>query len=75
MCLAIPGEILEINGGRAVISVMGVKREVSVELLEGLKTGDYIIVHAGCAIARVDENEAKETIELFRELGGINHED
>ncbi|MCX7708296.1 MAG: HypC/HybG/HupF family hydrogenase formation chaperone [Clostridia bacterium] len=73
MCLAIPGEVLEIKDKKAVISVMGAKTEVSIELLENVKIGDYLIVHAGCAIAIVDEKEAMETIELFRELGEITN--
>lgn len=69
MCLAIPGEVLEVRGTTATISVLGVRRDVSIELLADVEIGDYVIVHAGCAIAKVDEKEAMATIELFRELG------
>ena len=73
MCLAIPGEVLEINGKKATVSIMGAKSEASIELLEDVKPGDYVIVHAGCAIAIVDNKEARDTIELFQELGEMMH--
>lgn len=71
MCLAIPGKVIEIKGKMAVADILGVMREISIELLSGVKIGDYVLIHAGCAIQLVDELEAAETIKLFNELGMI----
>lgn len=73
MCLAVPGKILEISMGNvARIDLAGVLREVSMELVPGAQTGDYVLVHAGFAIQVIDEEEALKTLELFKEL--MEHE-
>ncbi len=74
MCLAVPGKVIEIEKGNGVIEIMGVTREISLELLKDIKVGDYVLVHAGCAIEKMDEEEAIRTIELFNELEEIVHE-
>ncbi len=74
MCLAVPGEVLSISGSRALINTMGVKKEVSIALVEDVKIGDYLIIHAGCAISKIDEQEALETLKLFKELGEACYE-
>ncbi|KNY24927.1 HypC/HybG/HupF family hydrogenase formation chaperone [Pseudobacteroides cellulosolvens] len=68
MCLALPGKIIEIKGKTGLVEMLGVSREVSLELIKDYKPGDYVLVHAGCAISKVDEEEAIKTIELFNEL-------
>lgn len=73
MCLGVPGKIIEIKGKYAVADILGAEREISVELLEGVKTGDYVLIHAGCAIQIVDEEEAAATIGLFNELREITN--
>lgn len=60
MCLAIPGKILEINGQLATVDFSGMEREVNVSLVDGVVAGDYVIVHAGFAIEKVSEDNAKE---------------
>ncbi|MEJ5358620.1 MAG: HypC/HybG/HupF family hydrogenase formation chaperone [Desulfobacterales bacterium] len=67
MCLAIPSRIVEIQDGMAVIDVDGVRRECSLLLLENAAVGDWVIVHAGFAISRIDEEAARETLSLLRE--------
>lgn len=74
MCLAIPGKITSVSGNRAEVSIMGVTKEVSIDLIESADIGDYVIVHAGCAISKIDEKEALETLEIFRELEETCHE-
>ncbi|MFZ5986638.1 MAG: HypC/HybG/HupF family hydrogenase formation chaperone [Bacillota bacterium] len=74
MCLAIPGKVMNIMGNRAEVSIMGAAKEVSIVLIESLNIGDYVIVHAACAISKIDEIEALKTIEIFRELGEECHE-
>ncbi len=68
MCLAIPGKVIEINDVKAIIEVGNVKREVFIQLVPETKLGDYVLVHAGCAIQIVDEEEALKTLEILKEL-------
>ncbi|MEM1581524.1 MAG: HypC/HybG/HupF family hydrogenase formation chaperone [Candidatus Bathyarchaeia archaeon] len=68
MCLAIPAKILEVNGDLARVDFGGgVIREVNVMLVDA-KVGDYVLVHAGYAIQVLDERDAEETLELWREI-------
>jgi len=70
VCLAIPGKIVEIDSKKqsAIVDYgSGTKRKANVSLVE-VKIGDYVLVHAGFAIQVLDEKEAKETLELFREM-------
>jgi hydrogenase expression/formation protein HypC len=66
MCLAIPSKIIKIEDNVATIDVEGVKRKVSLLLLEDAMVGEYVIVHAGFAIQRIDEAAAMETLNLLR---------
>ena len=68
MCLAIPAMVIEVdesNQGR--IDYLGTKVKSNFALLEGVKVGDWVIVHAGYAISKLDEEEAQETLSLIRE--------
>lgn len=69
MCLAVPMKVLEVSGSRAVVVLEGVQRTVSLELLEDVKAGDYVVVHAGFAIEKLKPDEAQKTLDLFREMG------
>jgi hydrogenase expression/formation protein HypC len=68
MCLAIPMRIVEIEEFTGVAEVDGVSRKVRLDLLPEVLLGDYVLVHAGLAIARVDAGEAEETLSLLRKL-------
>lgn len=68
MCLAIPMRIVEIAGVTAVAEVDGVSRKVRLDLLPEVVLGDYVLIHAGLAIARVDAAQAEETLSLLRSL-------
>jgi hydrogenase expression/formation protein HypC len=68
MCLAVPMRIIEIDGFRAVAEVDGVRREARLDLLSEVAIGDYILVHAGLAIAVVDPEAAEETLSVLRQL-------
>ncbi len=70
MCLAVPSKIIEINNDDmiGIVDVDGVKKEVGLHLIEDPKVGDYVIVHAGFAINKIDENEALDTLKIFREI-------
>ncbi len=67
MCLAIPSKITKIENNMATIDVEGIQRETSLLLLEDARVGDYVIVHAGFAIQKLDEAAAQETLDLLRE--------
>lgn len=68
MCLAIPARIVELQDDRAMVDAMGNRFKAKTTLLPDAKLGDVVLVHAGFAIARVDEEEAKKTWELFAEI-------
>ena len=69
MCLAIPSEIIEITDKMATITAGGIRREVSLLLLpEEASVGDYVLVHAGFAIHKMDPRAAEEAVTLIREI-------
>ncbi len=68
MCLAIPMEIKTISGDKGVVEAGGVTYEVSFRLLPGVRPGDFVIVHAGFAIQKLDAGDAAESIKLCQEI-------
>lgn len=69
MCVGVPMKVVSIEGDQAVTEVDGVKREASLMLLDQqVAVGDFVIVHAGFAISKLDEEEARETLALMREV-------
>jgi hydrogenase expression/formation protein HypC len=74
MCLAIPGKVLSIDTSvqptMGVVSFGGVEKRVCLEWTDDVKLGDYVIVHVGFAISRMDEEEALETLKLIAEIDG-----
>ena len=71
MCLAIPARIVEIRGDMGTIDMEVTRRQVSLLLLEDARVNDYVIVHAGFAIHRIDEAEAMESIRILREMASL----
>jgi hydrogenase expression/formation protein HypC len=69
MCLAIPAKIETINGDRAKVDIRGLKRQIGLALLPDAKVGEYVLLHAGFAIQRIDPDEAEETYRLLEETG------
>ena len=69
MCLAMPAQITRIlDRQRAIVSLGGIEKEISTTLLEHVAEGDYIIMHVGYALTRLDEHEAQKTLALFAEM-------
>lgn len=68
MCVAVPGKVIETDGNKAIIEVGNVKREIYIHLVPEVSLGQYVLVHAGCAIQIVDEEEAKQTLEIIKGL-------
>lgn len=70
MCLAIPARVVEINGNdQAVVDVGGVRKDVSLALMAEVTVGDYVIVHVGYALTRLDPDEAAKTLALMVQAG------
>ena len=71
MCLALPARVTEILGDqRAIVNLGGVTKEISISLLDQISIGDYVIIHVGYALTRLDENEAQKTLRLFADMLG-----
>jgi hydrogenase expression/formation protein HypC len=69
MCLAIPAKVVELrDGDQAVIDLAGVRKEISLALVDDVWPGDYVIVHVGYALQKVDPDEAARTLALFAGL-------
>ena len=69
MCLAVPMKVIEIREDMGDVEVGGVKREVGLMLLDDVRVGDWVIIHAGFAISKLDETQAEETLDLLKEKG------
>lgn len=75
MCLAIPGQVVDVRDGTATIDMMGVRRDISLSLTPSARIGDWVLVHAGFAIEVIDAEQAEETIQIVRELDELASED
>jgi len=68
MCLAVPVQVISIQGSEAEVEIGGVKRQVSIMLTPEAKVGDYVLLHTGYAINVIDEVEAQETLKILTEM-------
>ena len=68
MCVGLAARVVTINGNMALVDASGAKRQVSAELLDGLDPGDYVMVHAGVAIAKITADDVDETDTLLEDL-------
>jgi hydrogenase expression/formation protein HypC len=78
MCLAVPGRVLNIDDETlrmATVSFGGVTKSVSLALVPEATVGDYVIVHVGFAISKLDEEAARRTLETYAELAALNSPD
>ncbi|MCD6415509.1 MAG: HypC/HybG/HupF family hydrogenase formation chaperone [Planctomycetes bacterium] len=71
MCLAIPLKIVEVEGQIGRVKLDATTREVGLQLLDDARPGDYVLVHAGFAIQKLDEQEAEETLRLWDEMARL----
>ncbi len=67
MCVGLSAKVIKVKDGTAIVDAMGAKRTVSAELLDDLEPGEYVMVHAGAAIARITEDDVQETDLLMEE--------
>jgi hydrogenase expression/formation protein HypC len=73
MCLAIPARVVEIRDGEmAVVDLGGVRKEASLALIDDVQIGDYVILHVGYALQKLDTDEAERTLAAFRELAAVD---
>ncbi len=68
MCLAVPMKVIRVEKDEGLVELGGVRRKVNMGLLDDIKVGEYVIVHAGFAIQKMEEKEAEETLSIFREM-------
>jgi hydrogenase expression/formation protein HypC len=68
MCLAIPGKVEKIENNKAIVNFGGIKRKADISFIENINIGEYVLVHAGFAIQKVDEESARETYRLLNEI-------
>lgn len=76
MCLAVPGKVVSIDESNpelkmAKVNFSGVSKEVCIQWLDDVNIGDYVLVHVGFALNKIDEKDAEETLRIFREMGDI----
>ena len=70
MCLAIPVKVVELRPEQmALVDVGGVRKEISLALVDDIVVGDYVVLHVGCALQRLDPQEAEETLKMMAEAG------
>jgi hydrogenase expression/formation protein HypC len=70
MCLALPARIVELRGNElGIVDLGGVRRKISLAMVDDVRVGDYVIVHVGYALSKLDTEEAERTLRLFAELG------
>jgi hydrogenase expression/formation protein HypC len=79
MCLAVPGKVVSIDESNpelkmAKVNFSGVSKEVCIEWLPDVSVGDYVLVHVGFALNKIDEKDAEETLRILREMGDIEEE-
>ncbi|MBV7272747.1 HypC/HybG/HupF family hydrogenase formation chaperone [Clostridium thailandense] len=68
MCVGLPAKVVKVREGMAIIDASGARREVSAELIDELEPGDYVMVHAGIAIAKITKDDQSETDEIMEAL-------
>jgi hydrogenase expression/formation protein HypC len=74
MCLGIPVKIIEKHGSVGIAEYKGIRKEIGLDLVDEIQPGDWVILHAGFAIQKIDQEEARKTLRLFEELESIGED-
>jgi hydrogenase expression/formation protein HypC len=74
MCLAIPAEVINVEGTTGTVDFGGLLQEINLELVEDVKPGDYVLIHVGFAIEKLSKEDALETLAIFKELEALEQE-
>ncbi|AKN30469.1 hydrogenase assembly protein HupF [Clostridium carboxidivorans P7] len=69
MCLAVPGKLINRKENRGTVEIGALQREIFIHLVPDVKVGEYVLVHAGCAIEIINEKEAFKTLQILKEIG------
>ncbi len=72
MCLSVPAQIIKIDGENAEVSVGGTIMQANLSMVDDVNVGDYILLHTGFALQKIDAEEAEETLKTFREFEDLN---
>lgn len=72
MCLSIPVKIESLQGDEATVSINGTLYKAGIQMIEAPEVGEYVLLHAGFAIQKIDEKDARETLELYTEMYNLN---
>jgi len=72
MCLAIPAKVVSVENDNAVVSMDGIQKQVSLALVDNVVVGDYVLLHVGYALNKIDPDEAQKTLALFAEAGMLS---
>jgi len=76
MCLAIPARVVELLPDEmAIVELSGVRKDISLSMVDDVAPGDYVIVHVGFALSKLDADEAEKTLALFAEMGQLASQD
>ncbi|MDY6012745.1 HypC/HybG/HupF family hydrogenase formation chaperone [Clostridium sp.] len=68
MCVAIPGQVIELYEGEALVEFIESKKKVNTSLIKDVKVGDYLLIHVGVAIEKIDKEEGEKTVEIFKSM-------
>lgn len=72
MCLAMPAQIIELTSPQtAVVNLGGIRKQIATALVDDLKVGDYVIIHVGYALTKLNQAEAEKTLEIFAEMSAL----
>jgi hydrogenase expression/formation protein HypC len=74
MCLGIPAKIVKLDGDFAEVSIDGAHIRIGLQLVDDIKEGDYVLVHTGYALEKINEEEARETLKMIRDLNSMDPE-
>ncbi len=74
MCVAIPAEVITVEGNKGTVDFGGLLQEINLELVEDVKPGDYVLIHVGFAIEKLSKEDALETLAIFKELEAVEQE-
>ena len=68
MCVAVPGKVIEVYEDEALVEFIESKKKVNIALINDVKVGDYLLIHVGIAIEKIDKDEGKKTVEIFKSM-------
>lgn len=68
MCVAVPGKVIEVYEDEALVEFIEIKKKVNIALINDVNVGDYLLIHVGIAIEKIDKDEGKKTVEIFKSM-------